>query len=124
MKPIQPIQVVDAKDVRTALRTMKGRNHMGKIVVKMPVDAAKLPATIKQKVRFSSEASYIIVGGLGGIGHTVLNWMVENRARHLTYLSHSESDDPDNKAFVEELEQQGCMGVSVTGNVAKMGDVE
>src|SRR5690625_2180891 len=101
---------------------MKDRNHMGKIVEKMPDDAAKLPATIKQKVTFSSEASYIIFGGLGGIGRAVSSWMVENGARNLSYLSRSGKSDPDNQAFIKELEWRGCTVTSVTGSVARIDD--
>jgi len=33
-----------------------------------------------------SDASYLLVGDLGGIGRAVASWMVEKGARHLVFL--------------------------------------
>ncbi|KAJ6255873.1 hypothetical protein Dda_9332 [Drechslerella dactyloides] len=43
----------------------------------------------KQKQLFDSAASYIIAGGLGGLGCDIARWMVERGARHLILLSRS-----------------------------------
>lgn len=72
---------------------------------------------------FKSEAAYLLVGGLGGIGRAVSNWMVENGARHLIYLSRS-GRSQSNNAFIEELQAQGCQPVIINGSVSNIGDVE
>lgn len=51
-----------------------------------------------------SDASYVIVGGLGGIGRVLCEWMMARGARHLIIISRNARPGP----FVTELEQQGC----------------
>ena len=45
---------------------------------------------VKQRplcTRLAADASYLIVGGMGGIGRSLCEWMVERGARHLIVLS-------------------------------------
>lgn len=98
---------------------------MGKILVKMPESSKELPARASKK-SFSlfSNKSYLLVGGLGGLGRCISNWMVENGARHLIYLSRSGGLTNDNKRFVQELEQQGCQVLVLAGDVCNLADVK
>lgn len=104
---------------------MQKGQHIGKIVVKMPEDPNDLPvARAQRKLTLSSEVSYLLVGGLGGLGRAVSTWMVENGARHLVYLSRSAGRSSRDKAFFQELEVQGCNITAVAGSVANLNDVE
>jgi NAD(P)-dependent dehydrogenase (short-subunit alcohol dehydrogenase family) len=104
---------------------MQGGRHIGKIIIAMPKDPLSLESTkLNPTPVFRSDRSYLLVGGLGGLGRAVANWMVENGARHLTFLSRSAHDTPDTRGFVEELESQGCEAQLVPGSVSNMTDVE
>lgn len=63
--------------------------------------------TTKLKYNFSSEATYVIAGGLGGLGRSFARWMVARGARNLALLSRSGAKSEVAKAFVSELETQG-----------------
>lgn len=106
---------------------MQRGKHIGKILIKMTDDTTALSWSKKINVAplttFKSEAAYLLVGGLGGIGRAVSNWMVENGARHLIYLSRS-GRSQSNNAFIEELQAQGCQPVIINGSVSNIGDVE
>jgi acyl carrier protein len=52
------------------------------------------------------DGSYLITGGLGGLGLTVALWMVEQGAKHLTLASRS-GDSAAAQALVHELRQRG-----------------
>lgn len=41
----------------------------------------------RQGFSFRAEVSYLLVGGLGGLGRSIAMWMVENWAKHLIFLS-------------------------------------
>lgn len=98
---------------------------MGKIVVKMPENDEDLPAVdALDRFKLSPEASYLLIGGLGGLGRSIGTWMVENGARHLTYLSRSAGQSDSDKAFLEELKVQGCSITAVRGSVAVIDDVK
>jgi hypothetical protein len=76
--PISPLTVFDASKVEDAMRLMQKGSHMGKIVVTMPSTFEEM-ATPPTKPNFSlnSDASYVLVGGLGGLGRAVAVWMAE-----------------------------------------------
>lgn len=50
------------------------------------------------------DATYVITGGLGGLGQEVARWLASRGARHLLLLSRSGVNDPEKRAFVAELE--------------------
>jgi NADPH:quinone reductase-like Zn-dependent oxidoreductase len=75
--PLQTFPLAAATD---AFRVMAQARHIGKIVVTQPWD----PPTSAGVLR--PEGSYLITGGLVGLGLAVADWMVEQGARHLVLL--------------------------------------
>lgn len=102
--------------------------HLGKIIVS--VRDCKGQLDIEQKVqprrtetRFDASSSFLLVGGLGGIGRSVSTWMVERGARHFIYLSPSAGTKKEHQDFAEELASLGCRVDFVQGSVASLKDV-
>ncbi|KNG83443.1 hypothetical protein ANOM_008035 [Aspergillus nomiae NRRL 13137] len=124
IQPIRPIRALDATEVKQAFRYMQGGQHMGKIVVSMsdkPCPTRKIPAEIS----FSSTHTYLLVGGLGGIGRAISQWMVEQGARKLVYLSRSASSTSSvREALFRELRLQGCEVTVIQGDVSDLRDVQ
>ncbi|GFF25207.1 lovastatin nonaketide synthase [Aspergillus udagawae] len=127
LKPIRPVTTYEATDIVKAFRLMQSGRHMGKIVIRMPEDPSTLSVSrIHEKGNlFRDDASYLLIGGFGGLGRAVARWMVEKGARHLIVLSRSGEESPQNQAFIEDLKSQsGCHVVSVTGSVANPIDTQ
>lgn len=125
IKPITPMKIFSATEVIDAFRYMQKGQHIGKIVVTMPEDASELEVASKPQVaKFRSDASYLLVGGFGGLGRSVSNWMVQNGARHLIFLSRSAGDSEKDQIFIRELEAQGCVVQTIKGSVTKIEDVK
>lgn len=99
---------------------------MGKIVIQIPDDSSALPVSKAREgtACLRSDVSYLLVGGLGGIGRAVARWMVEKGARHLVFLSRSGQASPESQALVRDLKSQdGCGVTVVAGSVADIEDV-
>ncbi|KAL4940274.1 hypothetical protein BDV06DRAFT_230416 [Aspergillus oleicola] len=123
--PISPVICFDASDVAGAFRHMQTGQHIGKILVRMPEDVSELPTReTRAEVKLSPDSSYLLCGGLGGLGRALSNWMVEKGARSLVYLSPSAGLSEAHHEFAEELKCQGCEVIFVQGTAAEMGDVE
>ncbi|KAB8239114.1 uncharacterized protein BDW43DRAFT_319357 [Aspergillus alliaceus] len=123
--PIRPLKIVVPTEVEGAFRDMQKGLHMGKMAVKMaynPVEFA--PKRTRQRFSLSPDASYLLVGGLGGIGRAIATWMVEKGARYLIFLSRSAGESDEDQAFFHELHVQGCFAIPVKGNVAILDDVK
>ncbi|KAF4337770.1 polyketide synthase [Fusarium beomiforme] len=107
LRPLRPVTSFNASDAKKAFRYLQDGQHTGKVVLEMPADSSELKAKATvQKIRFDPLASYLLVGGLGGV--SVEHW--------LTGMT-------DNK-FSRELESMGCTVAMAKGSVSKLEDVE
>lgn len=124
IQPIRPIRTFDAAEIEQAFRYMQTGQHTGKIVVNMSTrlcPTRKMPVAIS----FSPTHAYLLVGGLGGIGRAVSQWMVEQGARKLVYLSRSASSTTTpREALFRELRMQGCEVTVIQGDVSDLCDVK
>lgn len=57
---------------------------------------------------FTKDASYVMVGGLGGLGRFICLWMVENGARHITAISRSGASSPEAKDAISAMNASGA----------------
>ncbi|THC99609.1 hypothetical protein EYZ11_000876 [Aspergillus tanneri] len=122
--PIRPVKIYDVRDVLDAFRYMQQGVHMGKILIKMPeIPSSLASSTVKPPFSLSPDVSYMLVGGLGGLGYSISTWMVEMGARHLVYLSPS-ANSCSHDAFIRELKEQGCYVSCVAGSVTEIEDVK
>lgn len=119
------MKVFEATKIVEAFKYMQKGQHIGKIVVTMPKSPQDLSVTaVKQDFHLRSEGSYLLVGGLGGLGKAIATWMVERGARHLIFLSRSAGKGDGDQEFIRELEAQGCLVRAVCGSVDCLEDVE
>lgn len=53
------------------------------------------------------EVTYLLPGGLGGLGRSIASWMVDHGARNLVFTSRSGDQQPRAKELVEGLVRRG-----------------
>ncbi|KAI4261103.1 MAG: hypothetical protein L6R42_003692, partial [Xanthoria sp. 1 TBL-2021] len=122
--PITPMKVFEAAQIVDAFKYMQKGQHIGKIVVTMPSSPKELSITpVKQELRLRPEASYLLVGGLGGLGRAITTWMVEHGARHLIFLYRSAGTSEQDEKFFHELNIQGCSVQACRGSVTDIHEV-
>ena len=80
-----------------ALSFMRSARHIGKIVL------TNQPLV---RGRLREDRSYLVTGGLGGIGCAVAGWLADHGARTIV-LNGRRSPDPEAVAAIEELRQRG-----------------
>lgn len=76
-----------------------------------------------EQLEFSPEASYLLVGCLGGLGRSFAGWMLSRGARNLVFLSRSGIDKPEAVKFIHELENIGRKDAEKITVVVIRGDV-
>ena len=62
----------------------------------------------RQNVCFDANYSYVLAGGLGGLGRSIARRLVNNGAKHLIFLSRSGLIKPEAKKLVQELTSAGA----------------
>jgi NAD(P)-dependent dehydrogenase (short-subunit alcohol dehydrogenase family) len=126
IKPIRAKTVFPASQIQDAFRFMQKGQHIGKIVVTMPENPeTDLPVTpdVPQHV-LRPDASYLLVGGLGGIGRSVAVWMATHGATNLIFLSRSAGKKESDQMLFRELQEMGCSTQVFAGSVCSKYDVE
>ncbi|KAI5456752.1 KR domain-containing protein [Mariannaea sp. PMI_226] len=126
IKPIRPITTFTTDTVQDCFRYMQKGQHIGKIVVSLASENIKDLARVKVPIqtKFHADASYLLVGGLGGLGRLISNWMVEQGARSLVYLSRTAGQNMEDRLLFDELCSQGCTVTAIKGSVTILSDVE
>ncbi len=56
---------------------------------------------------FDEKASYVIAGGLGGLGRSITRWMVDRSARNFILLSRSGAKSNEAIDLIEEMRSRG-----------------
>ncbi|GAA83278.1 KR domain-containing protein [Aspergillus luchuensis IFO 4308] len=124
IRPITPVQTFVADDIKQCFVYMQTGQHIGKLRLSMKSqDTPIKPVFVPKTMSFRGNASYLLVGGLGGLGSGIARWMVEHGARHLIFLSRSANSEHSNQLF-SELESQGCSITAVKGSVCVLADVK
>jgi acyl transferase domain-containing protein/acyl carrier protein len=114
----QPLrhQVFPIHEAVNAFREMARGKHIGKIVLSMR-DVSDVLIAPAAGTSFNAEGSYLITGGLGGLGLQVAQWMVERGARHLTLVGRRDPSESA-RAAVASLQQAGAQVAVVQADVS------
>ena len=71
----------------------------------------------------NQNVTYLLTGGLGGLGRIISVWLVEHGLRHLVFLSPNAGKKPQDKELFIELESTGCEVVAVKGVAQSEADI-
>ncbi|KAK5991160.1 Highly reducing polyketide synthase gloL [Cladobotryum mycophilum] len=124
IKPILPIKIFPAERAGDAFRYMQKGGHIGKIIIAVK-DTKQISAVgARKQLELSDKLTYLMVGGLGGLGKALATWMVEHGARSFVFLARSAGESDEDQAFFQELRSQGCTAVAVSGSVVEFNDVK
>ncbi|KAG8157435.1 hypothetical protein KVR01_012819 [Diaporthe batatas] len=110
----RPLHVFDVGAVEDAFRHFQSGHSAGRIVIRVERDIQVQKHLIHQRIwSCKTDASYLVVGGLGGIGRSILRWLVKRGAKYLIVPSRSGlADSGPATDVVRELREQGTMVVT------------
>ncbi|QRK92240.1 type I polyketide synthase [Saccharopolyspora erythraea] len=114
-----PVTEVPAAEVATAFRAMTHSEHNGKIVVRVAREPVAVPASSITESPISHDGTYVITGGLGGLGLAVSAWLADRGARHLVLTGRRGIATPEAERAVADLTGRG---VEVRVEQADVGD--
>ena len=114
---VLPIQAFAIQEVVEAFRYMAQARQIGKVVV---VQEASTLEAGPNKIR--KDGTYLLTGGLGGLGLVSAGSLVEGGARHLALVGrHGPADHA--QRLISEWQAAGVQVVCIQGDVSKDEDV-
>jgi acyl transferase domain-containing protein/NADPH:quinone reductase-like Zn-dependent oxidoreductase/NADP-dependent 3-hydroxy acid dehydrogenase YdfG len=105
LRPL-PLTTFSNEKIVDAFRFMAQAKHIGKIVVTKPAAEAEA-ASSPTKFRWRDDATYLITGGLGGLGLEIARWMAREGARNIALMGRH-APDPTAKSMIDELARDGA----------------
>ena len=122
--PPLPHRTFPLKDAAEAFRLMAKGEHIGRLVLMLPEQGLEQvrPASGSSRVA-RADGSYVISGGLGGLGLELTRWLVEQGAGRVVLNGRSA---PSEKAvqMLDGLRSRGTEIEVVLGDVADPGTAE
>ena len=109
-----PATTFASGDVVGAFRHMAQARHIGKIVVRH--DAGRHARGVR------SDGTYLITGGLGGLGLVTARWLVERGAGHVVLMSRHSADERAHETLAE-FARGGSVVSVLPGDVGREEDV-
>ncbi|TLD08011.1 hypothetical protein PspLS_12074 [Pyricularia sp. CBS 133598] len=123
--PIGPVTAYSIGDSAKAFRFMQSGKHLGKIVITTGPENKVKVAKILPPAVFQSDRTYLLAGGLGGIGLSIAKWLAKHGARNLVLVSRSAEKSAGAKVVAEELRTAyGCKTLIYSCDLADSSAVE
>jgi len=122
LRPL-PHQVFPAAHLADAFRYMAQAKHVGKLIVSMQDTAGVHVDKATSNLTIDPGASYLITGGLGGLGLAVAARLARRGARHLALLGRS-VPSPSAQAALQGLRQGGTEVMVCQADIADRSQVQ
>jgi len=123
----RPTVIMSFAQTEEALRILQSGKGTGKIVmVPKPDDVMPIVPALPPAVTFPSDASYVLSGGLGGVGRSMALWMAARGAKTLIFLSRSGNVSGEIAETIATLEVKGtkvCVFKCDVSDRARLADV-
>ncbi|XP_035713020.1 phthiocerol/phenolphthiocerol synthesis polyketide synthase type I PpsD-like [Folsomia candida] len=113
---LQPIPYIrfHSQQIIDAMHFLEKAKHVGKVVVSMPG---------RDNTLFSDKSSYLITGGLGGIGWELMKWMLLSGANRIILMSRS-IPTLERQDEINDLQNRGYNVIWRRGDVSELSDCE
>ncbi|KAH7131783.1 hypothetical protein B0J11DRAFT_427173 [Dendryphion nanum] len=120
-----PQKLLNVSETEQALRLLQNGTNIGRILVTVnPHDVVPKYLTRKSDWTFDANASYLVTGGLGGVGRTILQWMADRGARNIIVPSRSRMASQNALDVVEELKSKGVNIVTPKCDVSSVEELK
>jgi hypothetical protein len=127
--PLPSRRVYEASGIEDAIKHVQESKYSSNVLLQLRDADGKLKLdtnTVKVAddiFAIDKTASYLLAGGLGGIGTVIARHLVENGACRIVCLSRNPGSRPEDMDTVREFESMGCEVVLVRGDMINRDDI-
>ncbi|KAH8588580.1 putative lovastatin nonaketide synthase [Bisporella sp. PMI_857] len=120
IKPLYPVTIYPFSQFEQAFRALQSGTVCGKIVLQAGADeiVPVMPRVAVSQL-LDSNSTYVLVGGLGGIGRALAHYLVSQGARHLAFISRSGATSDEAKELMSSLSKDGIQATALACDISK-----
>ncbi|KAF4632400.1 hypothetical protein G7Y89_g5719 [Cudoniella acicularis] len=109
LTPVQPITVVPITDIESAFRLLQSGKLMGKLVLEASDKAlVKMIPPKRLPTKLCDEATYLVAGGVSGVGLDTGRFLVTRGAKHVVLLSRRKLTQEQKQTLEIEFKELGA----------------
>lgn len=125
LRPITSHTIHSIAEVSTAFSSVQADPYLGAAVLRWDRDVV-IPALMKpgSELKLNSDGSYILAGGLGGIGRSPAHQLATWGARHILFISRSGAASSSAQQVLSELKRRGVQVSAYEGDVSDIHSLE
>jgi len=107
--PAPQLRIRNITELNDCVASFSDSFEAGKTVIMHEESDGTLQALpSRPRLRLRPDATYFLVGALGGLGRSLTSWMMRKGARNFTFLSRSGADSKQASTLVCELKASGA----------------
>ncbi|AWL42591.1 KR domain-containing protein [Streptomyces sp. SM18] len=113
-----PHTTYPAARVEEAFHLLQHSRHTGKVVITFdPLDEPVLAEPAPGTLTLDGDGTYLVTGGLSGLGAATAHWLADHGARHLALLSRRGPGAPGAPALLGRLAARGVRATAYAADV-------
>ncbi|KAL7808235.1 polyketide synthase [Trichoderma gracile] len=123
-------QVFDIGSLKDALLYLQQTPSVGVVSVTAAQDGSSTVRVLNENTTkplresLDPEGTYLLAGGLGGLGRSIAELLVRNGARHLAFISRSGASSDAAKSFLKALQSRGVKARAYAADICDRSDLE
>ena len=90
-----------------SVRQLASAKHLGKVVLSLVARDFPIAPSLPAPLKLDAGSTYLITGGLGGVGLSLASWLVARGARHLALVGRAGAATEKARQTVKDLESRG-----------------
>ncbi|KAL8857761.1 MAG: hypothetical protein Q9178_005661 [Gyalolechia marmorata] len=125
ISPIGTIDIKNIADLDSAVASYSDNFLNAKTIISYSQSEKQVKAIPERpNLKFHHDATYLLVGCLGGLGRSLTSWMMERGARRFAFLSRSGTDSKQAAILVKDVETAGAAVQVIRGDATSKDDVD
>ncbi|KAH7349024.1 hypothetical protein BKA66DRAFT_563574 [Pyrenochaeta sp. MPI-SDFR-AT-0127] len=125
IKPAYQIKTFGISEVAAALQHVQASGIHGKaVVVPRDNELVEAPRIVQSNELFRHDATYLLIGGTGGLGRSMAKWMIRKGAQNIVLLSRSGTLRGKAKSQIDAANNAGANVVVRRCDVVNRLDVD
>lgn len=125
IQAIKPMHTNHLADLDIAVNEFSDSFVQGKTLITYEKSDKKLKVSPSLPVlRFQPDATYLLVGALGGLGRSLGSWMMNRGAKHFSFMARSGTDSKQAAVLVDKMRKAGASVQVIRGDATVRADVD
>lgn len=122
---VQPVTTMAIADIQDAFRLIQSRKHTGKVVLTVGEDTmVKALPPPNEPMHLEGSGTYVIAGGLGGLGQKIIHFLANHGAKNILVLSRRNLGQKEHHDLEEKLSSFGAIVRIEACDIAKLNEVQ